>query len=249
MAEPQDAVSLLLRRLSATSRARIGLGRAGQGLPTRETLAFRLAHAQARDAVAAGLDTEALRQRLDEDSVIVSSAAADRTAYLKDPGAGRRLDDDSRERLQPGDYDVAVVIADGLSAVAANSNALPVYAELRRIMDGAAFAPVIFAHLARVALGDEIGERLGARSIVMLIGERPGLSSADSLGAYITRSPRKGRADSERNCISNIRPDGLSHEQAARNIAWILKEAERIGETGIALKDRRDRRTLSQDAG
>lgn len=249
MAEPQDAVSLLLRRLSATSRARIGLGRAGQGLPTRETLAFRLAHAQARDAVAAGLDTEALRQRLDEDSVIVSSAAADRTAYLKDPGAGRRLADESRERLRPGDYDVAVVIADGLSAVAANSNALPVYAELRRIMDGSTFAPVIFAHMARVALGDEIGELLGARSLVMLIGERPGLSSADSLGAYITRSPRKGRVDSERNCISNIRPDGLSHEQAARNIAWILKEAERIGETGIALKDRRDRRTLSQDAG
>ncbi len=244
MAEREDAVTMLLRRLSATSRARIGLGRAGQGLPTRETLAFRLAHAQARDAVAAGLDAEELQQRLGEDSVIVGSAAADRAAYLKDPDAGRRLDQDSREKLKAGDYDVAVVIADGLSAVAANSNALPVYAELRRIMGGTTFAAVVFAHMARVALGDEIGERLGARSLVMLIGERPGLSSADSLGAYITRDPRKGRVDSERNCISNIRPDGLSHERAARNIAWILKEAERIGETGIALKDRRDRRSL-----
>ena len=125
---------------------------------------------------------------------------------------------------------------------------IPVYAELRRIMDGTTFAPVVFAHMARVALGDEIGELLGARSLVMLIGERPGLSSADSLGAYITRDPRKGRVDSERNCISNIRPDGLSHERAARNIAWILKEAERIGETGIALKDRRDRRSLDHGA-
>jgi ethanolamine ammonia-lyase small subunit len=225
----------VLRRATC---ARVGLGRAGQGLPTAPMLAFQLAHARACDAVRTPLDVAALRAAIGPPSAVVDSAAPDRTAYLKNPGLGRRLGAGAR-LPRGGDFDVAVVVADGLSGVAAQTYAAPVIAGLRERLSGWTIAPVVIARQARVAIGDPIGQALGARIVVVLIGERPGLSAADSLGAYITWGPRPGRRDNERNCVSNIhRPEGLSCAQAANKIAWLLEEARRLGFTGVDLKDR-----------
>ena len=186
--------------------ARIGLGRAGQGLPTTAMLDFQLAHARARDAVHAVLDVGRLQAALPSPALVVASAAPDRAAYLKDPDLGRSLSDRG-EPLELGDYDLALVIALG----------------------------------GRVAIGDPIGEALGARIVAVLIGERPGLSASDSLGVYVTWDPRPGRRDSERNCLSNIRtPGGLSAEQAADRLAWLLGEIRRLGFSGVNLKDRQE---------
>jgi ethanolamine ammonia-lyase small subunit len=224
--------------LREATPARVGLGRAGQGLPTAPMLAFQLAHAQARDAVHAVLDVEQLRAVLGSPTLLVDSAAPDRAAYLADPDLGRRLDL-SAIPLPRGDYDLAIVVADGLSATAVHAHAPAVVAALRAQLAEWRLAPIVIARQARVAIGDPIGEALGARLAVVLIGERPGLSAADSLGAYITWNPRPARRDSERNCVSNIRwPGGLSPEQAAGKIAWLLSEARRLGFTGIDLKDR-----------
>ncbi|MGZ6040243.1 MAG: ethanolamine ammonia-lyase subunit EutC [Phenylobacterium sp.] len=219
----------------ATS-ARVALGRAGQGLPTAPMLAFQMAHAKARDAVHAAMDVERLRTQLVGDVRVVDSAAPDRAAYLADPGLGRRP---ASGALPHGDFDLAIVIGDGLSATAVQAHAPAVVAALRARLAGWTLAPTVIARQARVAIGDPIGEALGARAVVVLIGERPGLSAADSLGAYITWDPRPGRQDSERNCVSNIRsPGGLAPEAAADKIAWLLTEARRMGMTGVALKDR-----------
>ncbi|THD59700.1 ethanolamine ammonia-lyase subunit EutC [Phenylobacterium sp.] len=224
--------------LRAATPARVGLGRAGQGLPTAPMLAFQLAHARARDAVHAALDVEALAARIEGPVLRVASAAADRAAYLADPGLGRRLDD-ATPGLPHGDWDLAIVAADGLSATAVQAHAAPVIAVLQSRLMGWRIAPVVIARQGRVAIGDPIGEALGARLVVVLIGERPGLSAADSLGAYITFDPRPGRLDSERNCVSNIRsPGGLAPGEAAETIAWLLGEARRLGFTGVDLKDR-----------
>ena len=237
MAEPPAGANPfeVLRRATP---ARVGLGRAGQGLPTAPMLAFQLAHARARDAVHATLDVEALRAALDSPALVVHSAAPDRIAYLSDPDLGRRVAR-ATATLPRGDHDLAIVIGDGLSATAVQAHAPPVVAALRARLVGWSIAPLVIARQARVAIGDPIGEALGARAVVVLIGERPGLSAADSLGAYITWAPCPGRQDSERNCVSNIRePGGLSPSQAADKIAWLLKEARRMGLTGVALKDR-----------
>lgn len=229
-----------LRRLT---EARIGLGRAGQALPTAPMLDFQLAHARARDAVEAALDTAALSAELgdalgDAGAVIaLSSAAPTRTAYLQNPGLGRRLADDAAA-LSPGDYDLAIVIGDGLSATAVQAHAAGLVAAVRAELADWSLAPIVLVHQARVAVGDDVGERLAARAVLMLIGERPGLSAADSLGAYLTWMPRRGRRDSERNCVSNIRPAGLPPVAAAAKIAWLLREARRLGLTGVGLKDR-----------
>ncbi|MGZ3403185.1 MAG: ethanolamine ammonia-lyase subunit EutC, partial [Phenylobacterium sp.] len=216
--------------------ARVALGRAGQGLPTAPMLAFQMAHAKARDAVHAAMDVERLRTQLVGDVRVVDSAAPDRAAYLADPGLGRRP---ASGALPHGDFDLAIVIGDGLSATAVQAHAPAVVAALRARLAGWTLAPTVIARQARVAIGDPIGEALGARAVVVLIGERPGLSAADSLGAYITWDPRPGRQDSERNCVSNIRsPGGLAPEAAADKIAWLLTEARRMGMTGVALKDR-----------
>jgi ethanolamine ammonia-lyase small subunit len=231
---PPDPFAILRQ----ATTARVGLGRAGQGLPTAPMLAFQLAHARARDAVHAALDIEALRDALGEPAILVRSAAPDRAAYLAKPDLGRRLDS-ATTRLPHGQADLAIVIADGLSATAVQAHAASVVTALRARLADWSFAPLIIAHQARVALGDPIGEALGARLVVVLIGERPGLSAADSLGAYITFDPKPGRRDSERNCVSNIRsPGGLSPDQAADKIAWLLTEARRLAFTGIDLKDR-----------
>jgi ethanolamine ammonia-lyase small subunit len=214
-------------------------------------LAFELAHAQARDAVHADFDAEALAQALREagfgDSIIVSSQARDRMEYLMRPDLGRSLDAKSRERLRPAPpCALAIVIGDGLSAIAPARHAVLLLEELRRQSDSWENVTVVVANLARVALGDEIGEVLRADAVVVLIGERPGLSSPDSLGIYLTWAPRVGRTDAERNCISNVRPEGLTYADAATRLAWLLDEARRLKISGVQLKDdsKREQRTL-----
>ena len=227
--------------------ARIGLGRAGASLPTREVLALALAHGQARDAVYAKLDLIALRAglaALGQTVVAVTSPATDRARYLTRPDLGRRVDAASRATLVAvaGRFDLAIVIGDGLSARAVDAHALVLIEALLPIVAslGMSLAPLVVAEGARVALGDDIATTLGARAVVVLIGERPGLSSPDSLGAYLTFDARPGRTDAERNCISNIRPAGLAPVLAAAKLAWLVREAFMRGCTGIALKDESD---------
>lgn len=235
-------------RLCALTPARIALGRTGASLPTREVLAFSLAHARARDAVHAAFDAEATARAVEAlglQTLTVESAVPDRHAYLRRPDLGRRLSGASRAALsalprQP--CDLAIVVADGLSSTAVHAHAAALVEALQPAIRAAGWrtAPVVLARQARVALGDEVGEILGARLVVVLVGERPGLSSPDSLGAYITHMPRIGRTDAERNCVSNIRAEGLRYEAAAFKIAWLAREALRIGLTGVALKDDSD---------
>jgi ethanolamine ammonia-lyase small subunit len=236
--------------LRAHTAARIALGRSGASLPTAEWLRFGVAHAQARDAVHQAMDTQALAHELRQhglDSLVVESAAADRATYLQRPDLGRYLSERSAALLQgQGPSDLLFVVGDGLSAVAAQRHAVPLLRETRPLLEQAglggsgALGPVVLAHQCRVALGDHIGHALGARLVVMLLGERPGLSSPDSLGAYITHAPRPGRRDAERNCISNIRPEGLAPAEAARKLAWLCAAALQRGATGIELKDESD---------
>lgn len=231
-----------LRRLTP---ARIALGRVGGSLPTSETLGFALAHAKARDAVYASFDTAALEAEiaaLGWRSLPVASAAPDRATYLARPDLGRHLSPASREALlalAPAPCELALIVADGLSAKAIDANAAALLRAFQPFCDrhGWRVGPVALAQQGRVALGDEIGELLRARMVVMLIGERPGLSSADSLGAYLTFAPRLGRVDGERNCISNIRDAGLKPQDAAFKLAWLIGEALKLGLTGVGLKD------------
>ncbi|MSQ19685.1 MAG: ethanolamine ammonia-lyase subunit EutC [Betaproteobacteria bacterium] len=244
--------------LKARTAARIALGRSGGSLPTRPLLDFQLAHARARDAVHAPFDSGSLALQAAQSDVpvtCVQSRATDRTTYLQRPDLGRRLDSPSRERLaalhaQPAD--VAFVIADGLSTRAAERHALPVVALASTVLAswGWTMAPLIIATQSRVALGDEIGALLNAGLVAMLIGERPGLSADDSLGIYLTHAPSIGRTDTERNCISNIRPGGLTYAEAAHKLLYLLREARAGGLTGVALKDDSDRvmRLVGPDA-
>jgi ethanolamine ammonia-lyase small subunit len=232
----------LWARLRQWTPARIGLGRAGASLPTQPMLAFELAHAQARDAVHAAFDADALAQALHDAGfghpIVVRSQARDRMEYLLRPDLGRSLDPEIRALLRPvPGRALAVVIGDGLSALAPARHAVPLLAELRRQSGLPENITVVVANLARVALGDEIGERLRAEAVVVLLGERPGLSSPDSLGIYLTWAPRVGRSDAERNCISNVRPEGLPYAEAAARLAWLLGEARRLKISGVALKD------------
>jgi ethanolamine ammonia-lyase small subunit len=219
----------------------VGLGRAGHSLPTRALLEFQLAHAKARDAVRLPLAVDSLVLELKQKNVTsipLASAARDRDEYLKRPDLGRRLSDASRERLATprADYDAAFVIADGLSALAVHRHAAPLLEMLLRDLDWR-IAPVAIVEQARVAIGDEIGELLGARMVLVLIGERPGLSSPDSLGAYLTWQPRPGRTDAERNCVSNIRAEGLSYAAAAHKLRFLMNESRRLKVSGVRLKE------------
>jgi len=232
-------------RLAALTPARLALGRAGPSLPTREVLKLGFAHARARDAVHAELDVGAIAAgvaALGCETVLVESAVPDRATYLRRPDVGRRLSARSRALLLQADWaeaDVAIVVADGLSASAVDLNALPLLRALTPLLAAANLtqAPVALARQARVALGDEIGALLGARLVLVLIGERPGLSAADSLGAYLTFAPKVGRRDAERNCVSNIRAAGLGPAAAAGKIAWLITRALALALTGVALKD------------
>ncbi|WP_083469268.1 ethanolamine ammonia-lyase subunit EutC [Methylobacterium variabile] len=237
------------RRLAALTPARIALGRAGSGLPTREVLRFGLAHAQARDAVHTPLDVEAVRAGLAAlgfETLAAASAAPDRATYLRRPDLGRRLDDASAAALAAAagkPVDLALVVADGLSARAVHEGAVPLLAALKPALlgSGRRLAPLVVATQARVALGDAVGALLRARAVAVLIGERPGLSSPDSLGVYLTFDPRPGRTDAERNCLSNVRAAGLKPDLAAFKLHWLIDQALTRGLTGVALKDESDR--------
>lgn len=223
-------------RLRQATDARIGLGRSGGALPTKPMLALQYAHALARDAVHAPLDVEPIVAALgDLPSLVVGSQAVG--AYLTRPDLGRKLVSADAERLAPSNADLAIVLGDGLSAGAVAESGPPLVHALLARLSGWTAAPVAIARQARVALGDEIGARLGVQVVVVLIGERPGLSAPASLGAYITWNPEVGRTDAERNCVSNIRPTGLSVEDAAGRIAWLVDAARRLRLTGVGLKD------------
>ena len=231
----------LAARLRALTPARVGLGRTGVSQQTRDLLDFQRAHALARDAVHAQMNTGALAAQLASITgravQRLHSAAADRATYLQRPDLGRRLDESSRASLPCGPWDLVLIVADGLSAIAVERQAPPLLEQLLPLLEGWRIAPVAVVEQGRVAIGDEIGAALGAQLSVVLIGERPGLSSPDSLGAYITWEPRSGRTDAERNCISNIRPEGLNYEQAAAQLGYYLREACSLGLTGIGLKE------------
>ncbi|MEJ0050380.1 MAG: ethanolamine ammonia-lyase subunit EutC [Methylovirgula sp.] len=236
------------KRLASTTQARIALGRAGVSLPTQEVLNFSLAHARARDAVHTPLDHDKLAAEIADlgfATICVESEAPDRAAYLRRPDWGRTLSEKSRALLadrQNKTCDIAIVVADGLSATAVHSQVVPLLAAFKPYLIRAEWrvAPVVIASQARVALGDEIGALFNARVLVLLVGERPGLSSPDSLGIYLTYDPKPGRNDGERNCISNVRNEGLSHELAAFKLAWLVDEALKRKLTGVALKDESD---------
>lgn len=254
--------------LRAHTPARIALGRSGASLPTHAWLGFAAAHALARDAVHVALDVAALRTALAAEGwpllPTLHSRAPDRASYLRRPDWGRRLDAASVACLQQAQQapqadltqaalmqgategqgpDLAIVLGDGLSAVAVMRHAVPLLAALRSALAAGpgrplpTLAPLAIACQARVALADEVGALLGARLVLMLLGERPGLSSPDSLGAYLTHAPAIGCSDAQRNCVSNIRPEGLANGAAAQRIAWLVHEALRRRLTGIGLKD------------
>ncbi len=229
--------------LRAATRSRIGLGRTGDSLPTQQVLTMRAAHAAARDAVHLPWDAGRLEQGLRDlglEVLRVASRAPDRATYLRRPDLGRSPE--SLDHLPTGfaAYDVGVVLADGLSARAHDEHAVPMVAALVRALGeaGLSLAPVVLADQARVGLGDHVGARMGVGTLVVLVGERPGLSVADSLGAYLSHRPRVGQRDSERNCVSNIHPpDGLGYEQAAAVLVSLVLGARQLGESGVRLKD------------
>ena len=254
------------QQLRQFTAARIALGRSGVSQPTRSHLAFQLAHAQARDAVHLGLDVTRLASELDcldcagsggaAACVVLESAAPDRLTYLQRPDLGRRLSDASRDRLRAHAdagqaCDVAFVIADGLSARAVAQHAAPLmHAVLRNLArDGCHLAPITVVTQARVAIGDEVGQLLRAKLVVLLIGERPGLSSPDSLGVYMTWMPRIGLTDASRNCISNIRPEGLPVKAAAIKVNYLMREMKSRELSGVALKDESKAEILNEPTG
>jgi ethanolamine ammonia-lyase small subunit len=251
-------------RLRAFTDARIGLGRAGVSLPTQQLLAFQLAHAQAQDAVHCPLECEALADELTQTlglittPLAVHSRAEDRATYLQRPDYGRRLNEHSRQALQQAAeggqrFDLAVVIVDGLSALAVQQNSAPfltaLYDALERDKNEWQLAPLILVEQGRVAIGDEVGALLNADAVLVMVGERPGLSSPDSLGLYMTWGPEVGLKDDRRNCISNVRPAGLAYEEAARRLLLLLTEARERKLSGVKLKDRSEDNVLEGGSG
>jgi ethanolamine ammonia-lyase small subunit len=237
--------------LRGLTPARVALGRTGAGMPTRALLEFTLDHARARDAVHAAFDVSALISGLADlglKALDVSSRAGDRKDYLRRPDLGRTLDQASQVRLgghKRGSCRLAIVVGDGLSPTAVNAHAIRLVRSLvpRLAVEAIEIEQAVVATGARVALGDEIGAILGARMIVVLIGERPGLSAPDSLGAYLTFSPRPGLTDAQRNCVSNVHGEGLGYDEAASRIAWLIREGLAREVTGVALKDESGERT------
>jgi ethanolamine ammonia-lyase small subunit len=250
------------RELKRFTQARIALGRTGTSMPTKEVLDFSLAHAMARDAVHLALDADALEAGIQAQgfaTIQVHSRAPDRASYLLRPDWGRSLDEASLSKLidnknagnasnaPAAPIDFLMVVGDGLSSLAVSRHAQPLLEEIRNALPSEwTMGPVVIASQARVAIADEVGEALGARIVVMLIGERPGLSSPDSLGIYLTHAPKRGCSDADRNCISNVRPDGLSYAAAAKKLVWLAKEAHRLKLSGVALKDESDIQEISQ---
>ena len=227
--------------------ARVALGRVGNGLPTAAHLAFQAAHAAARDAVHAALDVDALVGAIAAPDVrVVHSACGDRATYLVRPDLGRRLTEADRAALgaAPASGRLALVVCDGLSATAVQRHAPAVLAHLLPRLGTP--GPIVVAEQGRVALGDDIGAALDAEAVAVLIGERPGLTTPDSLGIYLTWAPRIGRTDAERNCISNIHDAGLAPVAAAEKLLWLVGAMRRLGVTGVELKDEQPAMALSR---
>lgn len=242
-AQPSDPERVLdLRQMTD---ARVSLGRHGAGLPTGAQLSFLLDHARAREAVWTSVDRAALEERLTAaglEVVHVDSMADDRSVYVRRPDLGRLLTPEATERLKDlaggNGCDIAIVVADGLSSSAVDLNAVPLIEALSPKLTtlNLSAAPIVMANQSRVALGDPAGEALGAKLTIVLVGERPGLSAADSLGAYITYGPKSGNPDSGRNCVSNIRDGGLPIREAAEVIAALVKDMMKTRVSGVALK-------------
>lgn len=255
MATPPAPPSRSIADLRELTPARVALGRSGAGLPTAALLDFTLDHARARDAVHAAFDAKALILALGGLSLGalgVCSRVGDRKDYLRRPDLGRRLDQASVQLLVESRGTaagpLAIVIGDGLSPTAVHAHAIELMRALLARLGAAQIeiGPVVVASGARVALGDEIGEILGASMALMLIGERPGLSAPHSLGAYLTFAPKIGRSDAERNCVSNIHGAGLGYDEAAFKIAWLVREGLTRQVTGVALKDESADKTLAR---
>jgi len=244
-----DVVRTSRLRLREFTSARVSLATTGHSIATSEVLNFQLAHARARDAVHAPFDLADFARRLRVELPILAEAsiavqqlrtnASDRATYLRQPVLGRTLPPDSAAQLQPAPCDLAIILADGLSALAVERHAIRLLAHLlpQLLGTGWSIAPVCLVQQGRVAIGDPIGSRLGARLSLVLIGERPGLSSPDSLGAYVTWNPRPDRTDADRNCLSNIRAGGLSPESASERLMWYLQTARARQLTGTLLKE------------
>ena len=244
-----------LRQLTS---ARIALGRSGISLPTHAQLDFQAAHAQARDAVHLLFDPTTVSGPLAQrghECLLLHSAAPDRHSYLQRPDLGRRLEEasasllDDHAKAHPGGVDLAIVVADGLSALTVHRHAAQVLSKLedQSATDGWSLSPVLLVEQGRVAIADEIGERLGARMTVILIGERPGLSAPDSLGLYFTYGPKVGLNDAQRNCISNVRLEGLNYGMAVHKLTYLMREACRRGLSGVGLKDEAQLTTLESE--
>ncbi|MET7692733.1 ethanolamine ammonia-lyase subunit EutC [Streptomyces sp. NPDC005483] len=243
MSEVTVQAGELWSALRQRTQARIGLGRAGSALPTRHRLELQAAHAAARDAVHSPFEPDVIAAGLTgTPTVRVRSAAGDRLTYLQRPDLGRRLDPTDRAHLPTGDWDALFVVADGLSSRAVHEHAAAVVRATTARLGDWRIAPVVLAEQARVALGDEVAAAMGVAMVVVLIGERPGMSAADSLGAYLTYAPKPGvTTDADRNCLSNIRPPlGLSYEGAAGKLAGLMGRARELGLTGVGLKDESD---------
>jgi len=261
------------RKLNAFTDARVGLGRSGVSVPTKHLLAFQLAHAQAIDAVHTQLDTHQLAKALTEQDwapdcapLILHSRATDRATYLQRPDYGRQLDDESgrildkhtSENQHTTQYDLAIAVVDGLSSLAIEQNTLPFLTALstylnsdltnqKNAQDSWNLAPICIVQQGRVAIGDDICQRLNAKCVLVLIGERPGLSSPDSLGLYLTWEGKTGLTDASRNCISNVRPAGLVYQEAARKAFYLLNEARTLKLSGVKLKDRSNDELVSDE--
>lgn len=233
----------LLAQLREFTTARIAIGRAGNAIPLKQSMAFKLAHAHARDAVYSSLNIELLLDKLKIFGLPLlhlHSQAANRQKYLKRPDLGRRLDDNCKVQLKDyHDADIAIIIADGLSAEAVNENATGLLKILipKLIAADLSIRCICLTEQARVAIGDDIADSLNAGFSIVLIGERPGLSAADSMGAYLTYKPKPGFTDESRNCVSNIRKHGMSYKQAADKIFYLVSESFRRKLSGVALKD------------
>lgn len=221
-----------LLQLRQLTTARVAIGRAGHSLPTSELLHFQFAHARARDAVWAPLDPACLASF---HPIYLTSQASDRATYLRRPDLGRRLDPASHNRLNSGPHDAAIIVADGLSAQAIHNHAQPFLEALLVALNDWNLAPLTLVRQGRVAIADEIGQLLNAKLALILIGERPGLGSPDSLGAYLTWDPKPGRTDAERLCVSNIRTEGFAPALAAAKVAALMHEARKHRVTGVAL--------------
>ncbi len=254
-------------KLREFTSARIALGRSGNSIPTNELLAFQLDHAQAMDAVHCTLNVESLVAQLSdsysilkhtlEPPVVVTSKVADRFMYLQRPDLGRQLDSDSWQQLTSirkehnAELDLVIVVADGLSSVAIQTHALPVITRLVSLLSEDEeqqwnLAPITIVKQGRVAVGDDVSECFNAKAVLVLIGERPGLTSPDSMGMYLTWGAKRGSKDSDRNCISNVRPQGLNYEDACQRAFYLLKEARRLKLSGVKLKDRS---TIDEESG